>query len=204
MSPFDPSSHIIKYKGKDYLEVKWRLGWLRDEHPDSIIETEVVQLDPDGGFCLAKARVAIPSGGESTDYGSETRKDFGDFIEKAITKAIGRALGSLGYGTQFCEDFDTVDAAGVQHVVDSPVEPKQAAPVQAAEKQPPAGTPIQPNADPATPAQLKALAAICAKPGASEIESVFLGKEGVKREHLSKKQASALIETLNKPPKKAA
>lgn len=202
MSPFDPTTHIIKLKGKDYLEVKWRLGWLRDEHPDSIIETEIVQVDNEVGFCLAKARIVIPGGGESTDYGSETRKDFGDFIEKSITKAIGRALGSLGYGTQFCEDFDTVDATGTVHIVDSPVE--KATPAQSAEKQPQAGTPIQLNADPVTPAQMKALAAICTKPGASEIESAFLGKEKTTREHLSKKQASALIETLNNALKKAA
>ncbi|HKG29607.1 MAG TPA: hypothetical protein VKB01_10775, partial [Thermomicrobiales bacterium] len=37
----------------------------------------------------------------ATGYGSETASDFPDFIEKAETKAIGRALNALGYGAQF-------------------------------------------------------------------------------------------------------
>src|SRR5581483_1538041 len=37
---------------------------------------------------------------------SETATDFGDFIEKAETKAIGRALNALGYGAQFTEPGD--------------------------------------------------------------------------------------------------
>ena len=28
------------------------------------------------------------------------------YIEKAETKALGRACAALGYGTQFCDDFD--------------------------------------------------------------------------------------------------
>jgi hypothetical protein len=50
--------------------------------------------------------VAIPGAGEATGWGSETADDFEDYIEKAETKALGRALAALGYGTQFCEDFD--------------------------------------------------------------------------------------------------
>ena len=29
----------------EYLEVKWRLLWLRTEHPEAIIETELVKLE---------------------------------------------------------------------------------------------------------------------------------------------------------------
>ena len=53
---------------------------------------------------------AIPGGGSATGYGSETAKDFGDFIEKAETKALGRALIALGYGTQFAQEFGEDDA----------------------------------------------------------------------------------------------
>ena len=101
---FDASKYLTKLSGKDYLEVKWRLLWLRTEHPDAVIETELVKHG--AGLALFRARVTIPGGGVATGWGSETADDFGDFIEKAETKALGRALAALGFGTQFCEDFD--------------------------------------------------------------------------------------------------
>ena len=85
--------------GADYLDVKWRLLWLRKEHPDAEIVTELVQHDPQ--MAIFKATVTVPTGGKATGYGSETASDFPDFIEKAETKAIGRALNALGYGAQF-------------------------------------------------------------------------------------------------------
>ena len=104
MSDFDASRYLTNLNGRDYLEVKWRLLWLRTEHPDAVVETELVKHE--GGLALFRARVARPGGGEATGWGSETADDFEDFIEKAETKALGRALAALGYGTQFCEDFD--------------------------------------------------------------------------------------------------
>ena len=73
--------------------------WLRKEHPDAEIVTELVQHDPQ--MAIFKATVTVPTGGRATGYGSETASDFPDFIEKAETKAIGRALNALGYGAQF-------------------------------------------------------------------------------------------------------
>jgi hypothetical protein len=114
---FDPSRYLSLVSGKEYLEVKWRLVWLRSEHPDASITTELVtHADNEAIF---KASVSIPDGGSATGWGSEDAKGFGDYIEKAETKAIGRALAALGYGTQFCGDFDFGAAAG--RVVDSPV-----------------------------------------------------------------------------------
>ena len=101
---FDASKYLTKLSGKDYLEVKWRLLWLRTLHPDAVIETELVKHG--AGLALFRARVTVPGAGSATGWGSETAEDFGDFIEKAETKALGRALAALGYGTQFCEDFD--------------------------------------------------------------------------------------------------
>lgn len=101
---FDASKYLTDLNGKDYLEVKWRLLWLRTEHPDAVVETELVKQG--AGLALFRARVAIPGGGVATGWGSETADDFKDFIEKAETKALGRALAALGFGTQFCEDFD--------------------------------------------------------------------------------------------------
>ena len=101
---FNASTYLTDLNGKEYLEVKWRLLWLRTEHPDAVIETEMVKHE--AGLALFRARVAIPGGGQATGWGSETAEDFEDFIEKAETKSLGRALAALGYGTQFCEDFD--------------------------------------------------------------------------------------------------
>ena len=102
---FDPTPYLRQLNvrgrgaGADYLDVKWRLLWLRKEHPDAEIVTELVQHDPQ--MAIFKATVTVPSGGKATGYGSETASDFPDFIEKAETKAIGRALNALGYGAQF-------------------------------------------------------------------------------------------------------
>jgi hypothetical protein len=101
---FEASKYLRNLNGREYLEVKWRLLWLRTEHPEALVQTELVKHS--GGLALFRARVAIPGAGEASGWGSETADDFGDYIEKAETKALGRALAALGYGTQFCEDFD--------------------------------------------------------------------------------------------------
>ena len=121
--PFDPAQYLSNFNGKDYLEVKWRIMWLRSEHPDARITTEVVQHNEEAGFALFRAEVEVPNGGRSTGWGSETVRDFHDYIEAAETKALGRALASLGYGTQFCQDYDFSANArpGTAQVVDAPV-----------------------------------------------------------------------------------
>ncbi|HKP52292.1 MAG TPA: hypothetical protein VJ183_06535 [Chloroflexia bacterium] len=120
---FDPAQYLSKFDGKDYLEVKWRIMWLRSEHPDARMTTEIVQHNEEAGFALFRAEVELPDGGRSTGWGSETVRDFHDYIEAAETKALGRALASLGYGTQFCQDFDFSANArpGTAQVVDAPV-----------------------------------------------------------------------------------
>ncbi len=115
---FDPGRYLRKVNGSDYLEVKWRLLWLRTDHPDASVSTEL--MSHDGQMALFKATVSIPGGGSSTGWGSEQYNDFRDYIEKAETKAIGRALSALGYGTQFCPDFDFT--GGTNKVVDAPID----------------------------------------------------------------------------------
>ena len=121
--PFDPTQYLSKFDGRDYLEVKWRLLWLRSQHPDARITTEIVQHNEESGFALFRAEVEKPDGGKATGWGSETVRDFHDYVEAAETKAIGRALAALGYGTQFCSDFDFSANArpGKAQVVDAPV-----------------------------------------------------------------------------------
>lgn len=145
--PFDPTKHLMQLPKRaknangdwvtvqqDYLEVKFRIQWLRDRHPDANIETELIFHDPDRGLAVCKAKVSVPpaitedgsitmGGGSATGLGSETSGDFGDYLEKAETKALGRALAALGFGTQFCVDFDFEHESAKQpaRVVDAPV-----------------------------------------------------------------------------------
>jgi hypothetical protein len=113
-STFDPGQHLTKIKGQDYLEVKWRIAWLRAEHPDAVLTTELHSHE--NGRAIFSAHVQIPDGGASTGWGSETVDSFENYIEKAETKAIGRALAASGYGTQFCDDFNDTGA-----IADAPV-----------------------------------------------------------------------------------
>lgn len=123
MSDFDPTRYLTKLKGKDYLEVKWRLVWLRSVHPDASISTRLEHRD--ANEAVFSSSVVLSTGGSATGWGSESKGDFGDYTEKAETKALGRALAALGFGTQFAgQDFDEGGA-----VADSPVQrqpqPKQ-------------------------------------------------------------------------------
>jgi hypothetical protein len=134
--PFDPQPHLIqlprKVKDKatghwttiyeDYLEVKWRLMMFRDRYPHGTIETEEICLDLERGYARYKATVADGEGGTATGYGTETQADFADFCERAETRALGRALAVLGFGTQFVGQ----DLTEGDHVADAPVQPPAA------------------------------------------------------------------------------
>ena len=208
-STFEPSKYLVNLNGKgEYLEVKWRLLWLRTEHPDAIIETELVRLeDRDAVF---KARVAIPGGGSATCWGSESAGDFRDFLEKAETKAIGRALAALGFGTQFCHDHEfgvgespRVDV-GQMRIVDAPVDlaasrgrrqgPAAAMNISGAAAADAAAT------QRATERQVKFIFAIAREAGLDEQELNTWSQELYSQEvaQLNRRDASALIEALQR------
>lgn len=113
---FNPKEHMMPFKGKEYLQVMWRLVWFREEHPDWGIDTVMVEHDEEHAVFTAK--ITDETGRlVCSGHGSESKRDFGDFTEKAETKAVGRALAMLGYGTQFAADeLDEGD-----RIVDSPV-----------------------------------------------------------------------------------
>ncbi len=126
---------------KDYLPVQWRLVWFRSICPQGTIDTEEVVVDLDRemeaetyvwsnekhrsekivkrakGYARFRAIVTDGKGGRATGTKSESAANFPDFIEKAETGAIGRALAALGYGTQFAPELSEE-----HRIVDAPVE----------------------------------------------------------------------------------
>jgi len=148
---FNPNEHLMQIKNRggsaEYLPVQWRLVWFRSLFPHGTIETEIVHLDLEReteeetfawnsetrrsekivkrapGFAVFRATVKDGLGGIATGTKSEKAASFGDFLEKAETGAIGRALAALGYGTQFAGDeFDER-----HRIVDAPVDRGSAA-----------------------------------------------------------------------------
>ena len=118
---FNPTEHLMDLKGKQYLQVMWRLVWFREEHPLWNIDTKLEQLTDT--HAVFSAKISDETGAQkASGYGSECDKDFRDYIEKAETKAIGRALAMLGYGTQFAPELDEGE-----RIVDSQVQGKKRA-----------------------------------------------------------------------------
>lgn len=108
---------LLNLRGKQYLEVKFRLVWFREDHPDWSIETELQSVTEVSAYARAtirdeKGRII------ATSHKFENVQGFPDFIEKAETGAIGRALALIGYGTQFCAD--ELDEGN--RIVDAPVD----------------------------------------------------------------------------------
>jgi hypothetical protein len=204
---FDPSKYLTRVSGSDYLEVKWRLLWLRQTHPDAAIETELVSHSDN--FAIFRAKVSLPEGGSSSGWGSEGLDDFRDYIEKAETKAIGRALAALGFGTQFCPDFEFGAAHG--RVVDSPIDFASTRGRRAAASGTANGSgtgerrvaPIAQGqnagqAQPATPSQVKFIQALAREIGLSDeqLNDEATRLAGHPVGELGRRDASALIEWL--------
>ncbi len=142
---FNPNEHLVQLKSRqgsqDYLPVQWRLVWFRENCPQGTIDTEEVMVDLDReveveayvwsnekrrsekvtrksrGYARFRAVVTDGKGGRATGTKSENAANFQDYIEKAETGAIGRALAALGYGTQFAPELNEE-----HRIVDSPVE----------------------------------------------------------------------------------
>jgi hypothetical protein len=142
---FNPNDHLTQLKNgqgtQDYLPVQWRLVWFRENFPHGTIDTQEMEIDlnreceaetwvwdPNArkkvktmrkalGYARFKAVVTDGLGGRGTGTKSENAANFADYIEKAETGAIGRALASLGYGTQFAPELNEE-----HRIVDAPVE----------------------------------------------------------------------------------
>ena len=191
---FEPARFLTRVNGSDYLEVKWRLVWLRDRHPDASIETELVSHEE--SVAIFRACIAIPGGGSSTGWGTEAAADFRDYLEKAETKAIGRALAALGFGTQFCPDFEFGAAAG--RVVDSPVKVERGTRAPARQRQDSATVAAIGPDQPATERQLRFLQAVAREAGIdpAALDERATAEFGVKAAALSRRDASSLIDLI--------
>ncbi len=109
---------LLNQRGKEYMEVKYRVVWCREEHPDWRFKTTFVQLGETHAIAFAEVLdangVAIANAHKREDKGH-----FADFLEKAETGALGRALALCGYGTQFAAD--ELDEG--ERIVDAPANP---------------------------------------------------------------------------------
>jgi hypothetical protein len=194
-SDFDPGKYLTKVGHSDYLEVKWRLVWLREAHPDAVIETELVSHSDQ--MAIFRARVAIPGGGSATGYGSEGYDDFREYIEKAETKALGRALAALGFGTQFCPDFEF--GAGNGKVVDSPIDFSSTRGRRMTQQPAQRGDRGVANLNqPATSRQISFVQAIARELGLADadLEQELMEQFGKPLADLERREASAMIERL--------
>ncbi|MGZ3617998.1 MAG: hypothetical protein ACXWOL_14805 [Ktedonobacteraceae bacterium] len=143
---FNPNEHMRQLKNKeglqDYLDVKWRLVWFREQCPLGTIDTEELEYDTERevqaevwqwnndtrrsekvikharGYARYRAVVTDGKGARATGTKDENAANFAEYGPKAETGAVGRALAMLGYGTQF-----TGDELDEQHrIVDAPVD----------------------------------------------------------------------------------
>lgn len=133
ISIFDPNKYMLKLpKSKkvtlpngqvrweqtetDYLPVAARIAWFRKDYPYWSIVTEVEQLADKA--VIIKATIKDMLGTViATARKKETEIGFPDYIEKAETGAIGRALAMCGYGTLQAPEFDEQE-----RLADAPVE----------------------------------------------------------------------------------
>ena len=133
ISIFDPNKYMLKLpKNKkvtmsngqvkweqtetDYLPVAARIAWFRKDHPYWSIITKVVKLADKA--VVMKAIIKDMQGTViATARKKETEIGFPDYIEKAETGAVGRALAMCGYGTLQAPEFDEQE-----RLADSPAE----------------------------------------------------------------------------------
>jgi hypothetical protein len=100
----------------EYLPVAARIAWFRKDHPYWSIITKVERWGDKA--VVMKAIIKDMLGMViATARKKETEIGFPDYIEKAETGAIGRALAMCGYGTLQAPEFDEQD-----RLADTPVE----------------------------------------------------------------------------------
>ena len=105
---FDPKKYLIRVQGNaEYLPVSARLIWFRGEHPDWGIVTTPIEINLEKQYAIFSASIFNADGKlMATATKMENVRGFQDFIEKAETGSVGRALAYCGYGTQFAPELE--------------------------------------------------------------------------------------------------
>ncbi len=102
---FDPREHIRQLEdGREYLDLKWRILWLRSQEPDASIETQIISTSEEEVVC--RTSINLRSGASVTAHGSALRSEDDQAIEEAENRAMMRALASLGYGAEYTDEDD--------------------------------------------------------------------------------------------------
>ena len=133
ISIFDPNKYMLKLPKQkkitlpngevrwektetDYLPVAARIAWFRKDHAYWTIITKVEKW---GDKAIVMKAIIKDVTGQIIAMArkKETEIGFPDYIEKAETGAIGRALAMCGYGTLQAPEFDEQD-----RLADAPVE----------------------------------------------------------------------------------
>lgn len=125
---------LMNLKGKEYLLAAHRIQWFREENPDGILRTTLIDQGGEGKdrFYVVKAEVVINTDkGQqliATAHKRESVADFPDALEKCETSALARALALSGYGVQFTGD----ELEEGNRLADSPLETPKASKTVAA------------------------------------------------------------------------
>ncbi len=120
--PLSPQQHLVQLEEDQYLPVQWRLVWFHQATgPRAGYVTVEVEHDRFVGFAhfltiawdgqgeswrslkVQGVEIAV-CGRVATGEGSESQSQFPDYYEAAATKALGRALEGLGFGTPFATE----------------------------------------------------------------------------------------------------
>ncbi len=136
---FRPGEFTIDLNGKEYLPVAARVKWFRTVHSHGSIETCEVAVDLERPFTKGSTKVtgyarfhATVRDAEGRVLGqgtkTETAANFFDYVEKAETGAIGRALAAAGFGTELDSELDE------GRVVDAPRERRGSRPRVASQR----------------------------------------------------------------------
>ena len=112
---------------KDYVDVSERIMSFWELHSDWSIITSIEQVDLETGVVIIKAWVEdekgrVRSTGHAHEFQADkkSRVNMTSFVENCETSAIGRALGTLGIGTE----YGIASAFEVQNAKDKEAEMK--------------------------------------------------------------------------------